>query len=410
MFMAESNVGHKLCRPGDLVINTLWAWMAALGVTRDIGIVSPAYGVYRPIEGGGILPAYADLLLRTPLYAAEYQRRSTGVNSSRLRLYPEQFLRIPILIPPLADQAFMVRFLVWVNGRLDRTIRAKRRVIALLTEQKQVIIQRAVTRGFDPGVELKASMSTDISEKGLESLIVRHMTGTDGLAVTPGAVAEPPAPYGGTGYFAGSPQGLRPRPRARRGPALRLPARHAARGLQEAGDGRCQRHQGHQPPEVPHPAVGRDGQARRHRRAAQGHRPPPGRPLRSVLRHAVRRQRQGRGAARAEPLLDHPPAGLQRGRDPPRAGPGPVHQRPAHRHLRAEEQPDQADRGRRGGAVPARPRPARAAVRVRPLRGALRGGRCEVRMCTELAGKASWFLPFNKGYNDGAGNPPNPTA
>ncbi|CDS51074.1 Type I restriction-modification system, restriction subunit R [Polaromonas sp. CG9_12] len=32
----------------------------------------------------------------------------------------------------------------------------------------------------------------------------------------------------------------------------------------------------------------------------------------------------------------------------------------------------------------------------------------EVRMCTELKGKASWFLPLNKGYNDGAGNPPNP--
>ncbi|CZG60656.1 type I restriction endonuclease subunit R [Legionella pneumophila] len=32
----------------------------------------------------------------------------------------------------------------------------------------------------------------------------------------------------------------------------------------------------------------------------------------------------------------------------------------------------------------------------------------EVRMCTHLKGKASWFLPFNKGYNDGAGNPPNP--
>ncbi len=32
----------------------------------------------------------------------------------------------------------------------------------------------------------------------------------------------------------------------------------------------------------------------------------------------------------------------------------------------------------------------------------------EVRMCTELKGKASWFLPFNRGWNDGAGNPPNP--
>ena len=32
----------------------------------------------------------------------------------------------------------------------------------------------------------------------------------------------------------------------------------------------------------------------------------------------------------------------------------------------------------------------------------------EVRMCTHLKGKSSWFLPFNKGWNDGAGNPPNP--
>ncbi|MFM9101322.1 MAG: type I restriction endonuclease, partial [Cyanobium sp.] len=32
----------------------------------------------------------------------------------------------------------------------------------------------------------------------------------------------------------------------------------------------------------------------------------------------------------------------------------------------------------------------------------------EVRFCTQLRGKASWFLPFNQGWNDGAGNPPNP--
>ncbi|HRF97053.1 MAG TPA: type I restriction endonuclease, partial [Aggregatilineales bacterium] len=48
-----------------------------------------------------------------------------------------------------------------------------------------------------------------------------------------------------------------------------------------------------------------------------------------------------------------------------------------------------------------------------------RGGRCivhfavddaEVRMCTELKDGKSWFLPFNKGWNDGAGNPPNPNG
>lgn len=58
--------------------------------------------------------------------------------------------------------------------------------------------------------------------------------------------------------------------------------------------------------------------------------------------------------------------------------------------------------------------------RDRDPREALFGlGRCvvhfavdenEVKMCTELKGKASWFLPFNKGWNDGAGNPPNPAG
>ena len=34
----------------------------------------------------------------------------------------------------------------------------------------------------------------------------------------------------------------------------------------------------------------------------------------------------------------------------------------------------------------------------------------EVRFCTHLTGKDSWFLPFNRGWNDGAGNPPNPSG
>lgn len=50
MFKAESYAGYKLCRPGDLVVNTMWAWMAALGVSQHGGIVSNAYGVYRPRE------------------------------------------------------------------------------------------------------------------------------------------------------------------------------------------------------------------------------------------------------------------------------------------------------------------------------------------------------------------------
>jgi type I restriction enzyme, R subunit len=47
--------------------------------------------------------------------------------------------------------------------------------------------------------------TTDTSEKGLETLIMRHMTGADGFAVTSGSVAEKPD-ASGTGYFAGNPK------------------------------------------------------------------------------------------------------------------------------------------------------------------------------------------------------------
>ena len=60
-------------------------------------------------------------------------------------------------MPPPDEQAAIVRFLDWANGRLERAIRAKRKVIALLNEQKQAIIHRAVTRGLDPSVPLKPS-------------------------------------------------------------------------------------------------------------------------------------------------------------------------------------------------------------------------------------------------------------
>ncbi len=60
-------------------------------------------------------------------------------------------------MPPPADQAAIVRFLNWANGRIERAIRSKRKVIALLNEQKQAIIHCAVTRGLDPDVALKPS-------------------------------------------------------------------------------------------------------------------------------------------------------------------------------------------------------------------------------------------------------------
>jgi type I restriction enzyme S subunit len=72
-------------------INTLWAWMGAMGVAFVNGIVSPAYNVYEPSPR--LDPNYVDALVRIPMFAQEVIRYSKGVWSSRLRLYQKVFLK-----------------------------------------------------------------------------------------------------------------------------------------------------------------------------------------------------------------------------------------------------------------------------------------------------------------------------
>ncbi|WP_437974301.1 hypothetical protein WMF11_38085 [Sorangium sp. So ce295] len=67
------------------------------------------------------------------------------------------FASIDLPLPPLAEQTIIGRFLYHANRRTDRFIQAKRRLIALLNEQKQAIIHRAVTCGIDPSVPRKNS-------------------------------------------------------------------------------------------------------------------------------------------------------------------------------------------------------------------------------------------------------------
>jgi type I restriction enzyme, S subunit len=157
MFRAESYAGHKLCWPGDLVINSLWAWARGLGVSRLHGIVSTAYGVYRPRVVGDINPWFVHELVRSTSFHWELLVRSKGVWKSRLQLTDESFLGSPFPVPPLAEQASIVRFLDHADRRIRRYIRAKQKLIKLLEEQKQAIIHRAVTRGLDPNVRLKPS-------------------------------------------------------------------------------------------------------------------------------------------------------------------------------------------------------------------------------------------------------------
>lgn len=138
---------YKRAAKGDLAYNTMRMWQGALGVCPVDGLVSPAYVVARPFPS--VEPRYFAALFRTGDYMAEIDSASRGIVKDRNRLYWDQFKQMQSPRPPPEEQAAIVRFLDWANGRLERAIRAKRKVIALLMEQKQAVVQRLVLRGGD---------------------------------------------------------------------------------------------------------------------------------------------------------------------------------------------------------------------------------------------------------------------
>ena len=143
MFMAETLEGYKRCEAGDLVINTLWAWMGAMGVAQQAGIVSPAYNVYQPAPE--LVPEYVDLLVRTPRFAEEITRYSKGVWSSRMRLYPEGLYEAWLPVPPKDEQQAITAHIQAETKKIDDFAKATERTIALLQERRSALISAAVT-------------------------------------------------------------------------------------------------------------------------------------------------------------------------------------------------------------------------------------------------------------------------
>lgn len=146
---------YKVVHPGDIVYNKMRAWQGAVGLSAHQGIVSPAYVVQRPRALDD--PRYMHYLLRTPSFAKEAERWSYGITSDMWSLRPEHFRLINVCLPSRREQVAIVRFLNDVDRRVARYIRARRMLIKLLDEQRQAVIYRAVSRGLDPDVRLKAS-------------------------------------------------------------------------------------------------------------------------------------------------------------------------------------------------------------------------------------------------------------
>jgi len=249
-------------------------------------------------------------------------------------------------------------------------------------------------------------MTTDTSEKGLETIIMRRMTGVDGFSVAPGTVAEKPD-AAGAGYFAGSPKDYD------RAQVLDMPQLFAFfRATQPEAFDKLAIADTVDPKDINRlkflarlsGEIGKRGVIDVLRRGVEHG------PLHFDLFYGT----PSRGNAKAEALHAQNRFSITRqlaySMDETRRALDlclfinglPIATFELKNSLTKQTVDDAVEQYRRDRD---------------PREKLFDFGRCvvhfavddsEVQMCTELKGKGSWFLPFDKGYNDGAGNPPNP--
>ena len=152
---SESLKGYKIVKQDELVINIMLAWLGGLGVSKHEGIVSPAYCVYKLQDAQN--PRFLHYLYRTPMYLAEFARHSTGIVPSRWRMYTDDFGEVLTLLPPIEEQDAMVAYLDTATAKIDEAIAQQQKMIGLLNERKQIIINNAVTKGLNPDAPMKDS-------------------------------------------------------------------------------------------------------------------------------------------------------------------------------------------------------------------------------------------------------------
>lgn len=153
--LADSLIGYKTCQKRDMVLNKLQAWNGILDISKYHGLVSPDYSVFRiKID---ISERFLFYLFRTSLYISEFRRNSSGVGEGFFRLYSPEFFNISSIVPPLSEQKAIAEFLDYKTAQIDTAITKKQQLIELLHEQKQAIINKAVTQGLNGNVEFKNS-------------------------------------------------------------------------------------------------------------------------------------------------------------------------------------------------------------------------------------------------------------
>lgn len=152
----DSYEGYQILDPGDIVVRPTDLQndqtSIRVGHVKDRGIITSAYIGLRPTGAWG--DSYAYLYLTV----VDSSKRIYGMGSGlRQQLGWSDLKRMPCLVPPAEEQVAIVKYLAHANARIDKAIAAKRRLIALLREQRVQRRHELILKGLEPSVRFRES-------------------------------------------------------------------------------------------------------------------------------------------------------------------------------------------------------------------------------------------------------------
>lgn len=150
----ENYSGYQVIKPDYIIIRCtdLQNDKVSLrtGIAKNHGIITGAYlGL---IAKDGFNAQYLHYFLHDWDITKEIYRHGSGL---RQVLSWNDMKRLPILVPPLAEQEAIVAYLDRATAEIDKAIASQQRMVELLQERKQIIINQAVTQGLNPDAPMK---------------------------------------------------------------------------------------------------------------------------------------------------------------------------------------------------------------------------------------------------------------
>jgi type I restriction enzyme S subunit len=130
---------HLRVLPGDIAYNMMRMWQGASGLAQTEALVSPAYVVLAPKSN--LDPLFAAYLFKTSRMIHYFWAYSYGLTNDRLRLYPNDALKVPVSIPSLTEQ----RKIADILSTWDRAIETTEALLETARKQKRALMQQLLT-------------------------------------------------------------------------------------------------------------------------------------------------------------------------------------------------------------------------------------------------------------------------